>query len=122
MSYKALPTDQSREKPASSFTESMQEEVLRSLPFEDRRSFENASKGFIATLDPLTIARANGPPVLDLSKFDFLNGEAPPTVNPSLWRQAQLTAQHTGLFEVVKGIYQVRALSLIHISEPTRPY
>ena len=116
MSYKALPTDQSIEKPASSFTESIQEAVLRSLPFEDRRSFENASKGFMATLDPLKIERANGPPVLDLSKFDFLNGEAPPTVNPSLWRQAQLTAQHTGLFEVVKGIYQVRAFDIANMT------
>ena len=97
MSYDALPVDQAKEKPASSFTRDMQKKVLRSLPFDDRRSFENASKGFIATLDPLTIKRPDGSPVLDLSKFDFLNNEAPPTVNPSLWRQAQLTAQHTCL-------------------------
>ena len=116
MSYDALPVDQAKEKPASSFTQDMQEKVLRSLPFDDRRSFENASKGFIATLDPLTIKRPDGSAVLDLSKFDFLNNEAPPTVNPSLWRQAQLTAQHTGLFEVVEGIYQVRAFDIANMT------
>ena len=57
MSYDALPVDQAKEKPASSFTQDMQKKVLRSLPFDDRRSFENASKGFIATLDPLTIKK-----------------------------------------------------------------
>ena len=116
MSYDALPVDQAKEKPASSFTQDMQKKVLRSLPFDDRRSFENASKGFIATLDPLTIKRPDGSAVLDLSKFDFLNNEAPPTVNPSLWRQAQLTAQHTGLFEVVEGIYQVRAFDIANMT------
>ena len=116
MSYDALPVDLAKEKPASSFTQDMQKKVLRSLPFDDRRSFENASKGFIATLDPLTIKRPDGSPVLDLSKFDFLNNEAPPTVNPSLWRQAQLTAQHTGLFEVVDGIYQVRAFDIANMT------
>ena len=72
MSYDPLPTDQSKEKPASSFTKDMHEKVLHSLPFDDRRSFENAAKGFIATLDPITIKRADGSTVLDLSKFDFL--------------------------------------------------
>ena len=75
MSYDALPVDQTKEKSASSFTLDMQKKVLRSLPFDDQRSFENASKGFIATLDPLTIKRPDGSPVLDLSKFDFLNNE-----------------------------------------------
>ena len=116
MSYDALPVDQAEEKPASTFTQDMQEKVLRSLPFDDRRSFENASKGFIATLDPLTIKKPDGSPVLDLSKFDFLNNDAPPTVNPSLWRQAQLNVQHTGLFEVVEGIYQVRAFDISNMT------
>ena len=35
----------------------------------------------------------------------------PPTVNPSLWRLAQLNAIH-GLFKVVDGFYQVRGFSL----------
>ena len=117
MSYDALPVDQAKEKPASSFTHDMHQKVLRSLPFDDQRCCENASKGFIATIDPLTIKRPDGSLVLDLSKFDLLNNkEAPPTVNPSVWRQAQLNVQHTGLFEVVEGIYQVRAFDIANMT------
>ena len=35
--------------------------------------------------------------------------DSPDTVNPSLWRQAQLNKVH-GLFEVCEGIYQVRGV------------
>ncbi len=47
----------------------------------------------------------------DASTYDFLRGDAPDTVNPSLWRQSQLVAKH-GLFEVVPGVYQARGLDL----------
>lgn len=49
--------------------------------------------------------------VWDASTYDFLRGEAPDSVNPSLWRQGTLVARH-GLFEVVEGLYQVRGLDL----------
>ena len=42
-------------------------------------------------------------------------GDAPDTVNPSLWRQSQLVAKH-GLFEVVEGIYQVRGFDLSNVT------
>ncbi len=41
--------------------------------------------------------------------------EAPPTVNPSLWRQSRLNMQH-GLFEVVPGVYQVRGLDIANMT------
>lgn len=47
----------------------------------------------------------------DNDSYAFLAGEAPDTVNPSLWRQSQLNAIQ-GLFEVVPGLYQVRGLDL----------
>ena len=57
-------------------------------------------RGFIATTpDP------NNP-----DRYAFLKHEAPPTVNPSLWRQAQLNATN-GLFKVTDGVYQVRGFS-----------
>ncbi len=49
--------------------------------------------------------------VWDNDAYAFIRGEAPDTVNPSLWRQAHLCAID-GLFEVVPGIYQVRGLDL----------
>ena len=51
----------------------------------------------------------------DVSRFDFVQGEAPPSVHPSLWRQAQLNNVH-GLFEVVPGIYQVRGYDISNVS------
>ncbi len=105
-------------KPATMFTRQRQQQVRDYLPFDsDNRSFENAQKGFIATLDTLTIVRERDKSVVyDLTKFDFLNETAPDTVNPSLWRQAQLNAQHTGLFEVCEGIYQVRSFDLANMT------
>ena len=51
-----------------------------------------------------------GPPLIPAST-NFLSAEAPDTANPSLWRQAQLNANH-GLFEVTDGIYQVRGYDI----------
>ena len=51
----------------------------------------------------------------DLSAFDFLKGDAPPTVNPSLWRQAELLAKN-GLFKVTDRVYQVRGFDLANIT------
>jgi len=74
--------------------------VRSQLPFSDRQDFEDATRGFIATTpDP-------GNP----DRWAFLEHEAPPTVNPSLWRQAQLNATN-GLFKVTDGVFQVRGFS-----------
>jgi alkyl sulfatase BDS1-like metallo-beta-lactamase superfamily hydrolase len=67
------------------------------LPFSDRQDFEDATRGFIATT----------PEPGNPDRYAFLKHEAPPTVNPSLWRQAQLNATN-GLFKVTDGVYQVR--------------
>ena len=116
MNYDGLPENLAQSKPASSYTEASHIDVLKALPFKDRRSFDNAQRGFIATLEPMTIRRNDGSVAVDLSKFDFLIKEAPPTVNPSLWRQAQLNAQNHGLYKVVDGIYQVRSFDIANMT------
>lgn len=116
MTYSPLPADLSGSKPATSHTQAHQRAVLDSLPFNDRRSFENAARGFIASLEPLTLLRDNGQAAFDLSQFEFLKQEAPDTVNPSLWRQAQLNAHHNGLFEVADGLYQVRSFDIANMT------
>ena len=86
-----------------------------SSPFADKRDFDFASRGFIATrLDPV-IRNAAGQPVWDLSAFDFLKGVRPSTVNSSLWRQGQLLSLH-GLFQVSERIWQVRGFDLANIT------
>jgi len=79
--------------------------VLAQLPFSDRQDFEDANRGFIATT----------PDAQNPDRYKFLEQEAPPTVNPSLWRQAQLNGIN-GLFKVVDGVYQVRGFSLANMT------
>ncbi|WP_394550911.1 alkyl/aryl-sulfatase [Agromyces sp. MMS24-JH15] len=89
--------------------------LLDSLPFDDTADFDLADRGFIATLDPLVIRNDAGQVVWDGQSYDFLTGDAPASVNPSLWRQSKLVARH-GLYEVVEGLYQVRGFDLSNIS------
>ncbi|TNF82060.1 MAG: MBL fold metallo-hydrolase, partial [Gammaproteobacteria bacterium] len=105
-------------KPATAHTIAANERIRSELPFGDVRSFENAQRGFIATLDPLTIPRSDGRrPAYDLTpSLSFLDGDCPDTVNPSLWRQAQLNALNNGLFEVTDGIYQVRSFDIANMT------
>jgi alkyl sulfatase BDS1-like metallo-beta-lactamase superfamily hydrolase len=99
----------------SAYTLAAQAKVLATSPFADQRDFEFAARGFVATrVDPI-IRAADGRPVWNLSAFDFLKGEAPPTVNPSLWRQGRLLARN-GLFKVSDRIWQVRGFDLANIT------
>jgi alkyl sulfatase BDS1-like metallo-beta-lactamase superfamily hydrolase len=100
---------------ASEATKAANQAVKAFLPFEDTTDFDNAKRGFIASLDVGQIKGAEGNVVYDLTQFDFLEGDAPDTVNPSLWRQSKLNAM-AGLFEVGEGIYQIRAFDLANMS------
>ncbi|HHI88852.1 MAG TPA: MBL fold metallo-hydrolase, partial [Hellea balneolensis] len=85
------------------------------LDFSDRRDFALARKGFLGTLDSGEIRDADGNLVYSMKAYDFLKGNAPASVNKSLWRQSRLTAMN-GLFEVVDGIYQVRGFDLSNMT------
>ncbi len=101
---------------ASASVRAANEAVRAALPFDDTQDFEDARRGFIGRLDPCIIRAADGRVVWDNESYRaFLQGEAPTTVNPSLWRQSMLNAID-GLFEVVPGIYQVRGLDLSNIT------
>ncbi|MBN1662709.1 MAG: MBL fold metallo-hydrolase, partial [Deltaproteobacteria bacterium] len=114
---KAMPENAMKPKNATEHTRKANAAVLKQLPFENRQSFENASRGFIATLDEVVMRRpGDGKITYDLTGLRFLSGTAPDTVNPSLWRQSQLNALHHGLFEVVDGIYQVRSFDLANMT------
>ncbi|MFD8568680.1 alkyl/aryl-sulfatase [Streptomyces sp. NPDC059639] len=102
-------------KPAQPFITQQQAELRERLPFSDRQDFEDATRGLIARRVPSAVTAEGGRTVWDNDTYAFLRGEAPDTVNPSLWRQSQLVAEQ-GLFEVVEGIYQVRGLDLSNIT------
>ena len=102
-------------KPPTAVIESAHAEQLSTLPFDDTADFDAADRGFIAALEPCVIKAADGRVVWDNDVYAFLDGDAPTSVHPSLWRQSQLVAKQ-GLYEVVEGIYQVRGLDLSNIS------
>jgi alkyl sulfatase BDS1-like metallo-beta-lactamase superfamily hydrolase len=100
---------------ASAITVERQKAFAASLPVEDRQDFAFADKGFLGTrADPL-IKRDDGQPAWNLAAYDFLKGQPPATVNPSLWRQAQLLSKH-GLFQVSDRVYQVRGFDISNIT------
>lgn len=81
----------SERKEATEYTKKENEKIKNYLPFNDNTDFENAKRGFIETSDGNV-------------SFPFIsNQSAPDTVNPSLWRQAQLN-NISGLFEVTPDI------------------
>lgn len=83
--------------------------------FADREDFENASRGFIDSLKPCIIRARDDRIVWNNDQYSFVEADCPETVNPKLWRQAQLCYKQ-GLFEVARGIYQVRGFDLSNMT------
>ncbi|MGC5168068.1 alkyl/aryl-sulfatase [Luteimicrobium sp. DT211] len=105
----------STSKPAAPSIVQQQAELLDRLPFSDTQDFDDARRGLLGRREPNAITDADGTVVWDNDTYDFLQGDAPDTVNPSLWRQSRLNAIQ-GLFEVVPGIYQVRGFDLSNVT------
>jgi len=103
-------------KPAAASVARQNAAVLDTLPFGDAQDFEDARRGFLGTIDDAHIVGDTGRVAWTMRNYGFQREEAaPPTVNPSLWRQARLNAIH-GLFEVVPGIYQVRGFDIANMT------
>ena len=88
------------------------------LPLEDPADLARVRTGRIGGLDRLVVNHeVSGRPILDTADWHFLDAEAaPPSVNPSLWRQARLNREH-GLYELVPGrLYQVRGYDISNLS------
>lgn len=101
--------------PASAATKAAQAALAKTLPFADRQDFDFASRGYLGTrTDPL-IKRADGGVVWDLNAYSFLKGDAPDTVNPSLWRHDELLSK-AGLFQVSDTIWQVRGFDISNVT------
>ena len=113
----AFGQDQDARKDAAEATKQTNDALLRELPFDDTTDFTNAHKGFIAPLPADVIKGEGGGVIWDPGKYGFIKegDAAPATVNPSLWRNAQLI-NISGLFEVTDGIYQIRNLDLSNMT------
>lgn len=103
-------------KDAEPASRAVNDAFLKTLPFSDRADFEDAKRGFIATLPDGIVPGPGGKPAFDTKQYDFLKSDqVPATVNPSLWRQAQLNAIN-GLFKVTERVYQVRGLDIANLT------
>lgn len=124
---KNIKAKSSEEPFVSEFTEDVHNQFKESLPFdEDQQDFKDAERGFLLELSPRTIYKTKEDEtktvVWDLEQYAFQMKDkdgnyptCPPTVNPSLWRNAILNSI-TGVFKVTDHIYQVRGYDLTNMS------
>jgi alkyl sulfatase BDS1-like metallo-beta-lactamase superfamily hydrolase len=101
----------------STYTIELRKGVTATLPFADKRDFDEAKKGFIAAPDFMKIMADAGNVAWDMGSYQWLlQGKDFQSIHPSLQRQAILNMAF-GLYEVVPGrIYQVRGFDLANIS------
>jgi alkyl sulfatase BDS1-like metallo-beta-lactamase superfamily hydrolase len=102
-------------QPASHHTAQANRAVAAQLPLAERADFEAAARGLLATLPAGPTLDAQGKPVWDTARYAFMQGAAPDSVNPSLWRQEQLNNIH-GLFQVTEGVYQLRGYDVSNMT------
>jgi alkyl sulfatase BDS1-like metallo-beta-lactamase superfamily hydrolase len=104
-------------KPPSKFTIELQSGLRSTLPFADKRDFEEAKKGFIAAPPYKQIMGEAGNVAWDMGSYEFLlTDKEYDSIHPSLQRQAVLNMAY-GLYEVLPGtIYQVRGFDLANIT------
>lgn len=100
---------------ASPQTQADNAALAASLNWADDQDFEFAARGFMGSIPDGKIRNDKGEVLRDLNDEAQFSGPAPPTVNPSLWRNATLLARH-GLFQVADGIWQVRGLDLANMT------
>ncbi|MBL8537615.1 MAG: MBL fold metallo-hydrolase [Hyphomonadaceae bacterium] len=89
--------------------------MAQTLPWSDREDEDFATRGFVAAWDQPQIRAPDGRVVWDFTAYNFLQGDAPETVNPSLWRHARLLTR-AGLFRVADRVYQVRGFDVSNMT------
>ena len=103
-------------KPPSEHTIRVLDQARTSLPFADKRDFDEQKKGFIAAPESKKIMADAGHVAWDLERFQFLlENDDFDSIHPSLVRQSKLNMNY-GLYEVIPGIYQVRGFDLSNIT------
>ncbi|HSL58628.1 MAG TPA: alkyl sulfatase dimerization domain-containing protein [Acidimicrobiales bacterium] len=111
-------TDDALAQEATSHTRAANEAVRAALPLDDPRDDERNERGLVASEPTLQIPSDRDPDrvVWDADQWSFLSeGDAPPSVNPSLWRQSRLNSRH-GVFRLAERIWQVRGYDISNIS------
>lgn len=96
-------------------TVELNQQVHQTLKIKDQQDFIDANRGLIAKAPLTPIKNSAGDILWDNGAYQFVKGQAPNSVNPSLWRQATLN-NIRGLFEVTPGIYQLRGFDFANMT------
>ena len=110
----AAPAD-TGSKPASPATVAAQAKMQASLPADNGDDERFATQGFIATRDDPIIRNSEARPVWNLDAYAWMKGDAPATVNPSLWRHMSVLRHH-GLFKLGPNMWQVRGFDISNMT------
>lgn len=110
----AQPAAVERSEPTAA-TRAAQAEVLARYDFTDEQDFDFATRGLIAELPEPFVRSADGRLIRDYRGWELFQGPAPASVNPSLWRLAQVQSR-VGLYQVTDRIYQLRGMDLANMT------
>ena len=102
-------------KPATPTTVRANEAAAKAMTMNDKQDFEDATRGLLSQLKDPLVKAADGRVVYNTQRYDFVKGDAPATVNPSLWREQKLNTSQ-GLFKVADGIYQIRGYDIANMT------
>jgi alkyl sulfatase BDS1-like metallo-beta-lactamase superfamily hydrolase len=96
-------------KPATEATKVYNKAFAEGLNFSDTKAFQEGRENLIATLDAKTSA-------LLADAYEFIGDDTPDTINPSLYRQAQMNHEAYGLYQVNDKVFQIRGTDLANMS------
>ncbi len=68
------------------YTRKTNQAVKDTLPLDDPQDFEDARRGLIASDPQLIVKREQDALAWNMPGYDFIEGDTPASVNPSLWR------------------------------------
>ena len=111
----AMAQQGNESKGATANTERANAAVRQAMTMNDKQDFEDATRGLMAQLKDPIVKAADGRVVWNTQRYEFVKGDPPATVNPSLWREQKLNTA-AGLFKVVDGVYQIRGYDMANMT------
>jgi linear primary-alkylsulfatase len=111
----AMAQQGTESKGATANTERANAAVRQAMTMNDKQDFEDATRGLMAQLRDPIVKAADGRVVWNTQRYEFVKGDPPATVNPSLWREQKLNTA-AGLFKVVDGVYQIRGYDMANMT------
>ncbi|WP_112479793.1 alkyl/aryl-sulfatase [Vibrio variabilis] len=101
-------------KPATEHTIAANNELAKTLPWQDTSAFERSKRGLIAAFGDHRVGELRNR--MSHMDVEHIRNDRPDTVNPSIWRQGQMNYASGGLYQVTEGVYQIRGADLSNMT------